>query len=148
MKLFRNLILGFLFVIISSLVWPQTQPNHPPESKQTPEQKISPKEADELFRSVDEIMQFASKDTDLPIEHEVKRQLATREQVETYLKKSLDEDKGAKRLQRTELVAEEIWPPAARFRSTNLLGRVVKRASRRLLRSQDQDGESAGLDRR
>src|ERR1700684_2770242 len=33
----------------------------------TQEQKISPKEAEELFRDVDQIMQFASKETGLPI---------------------------------------------------------------------------------
>jgi hypothetical protein len=35
------------------------------------EQKISPQEAEKLFRSVDEILKFASRDTLLPIKHEV-----------------------------------------------------------------------------
>src|SRR5271168_1128867 len=38
----------------------------------TPETVVSPKEAKELFRSVDEILKFASDDTGLPIKHEVK----------------------------------------------------------------------------
>jgi len=67
----------------------------------TPEKTISPEAAKELFRSVDEILQFASQDTGLPIKHEVKRQLASREQVVAYLEKNMDEDKEAKRLQRS-----------------------------------------------
>ncbi|MGA8311792.1 MAG: hypothetical protein WB755_17295, partial [Terriglobales bacterium] len=51
----------------------------------TEEQKISPQEAEKLFRSVDEILQFASRDTLFPIKHEVKRQLVSRDQVETYV---------------------------------------------------------------
>ena len=47
------------------------------------EQKISPQEADKLFHSVDEILQFASKDTLFPIKREVKRQLVSRDEVET-----------------------------------------------------------------
>jgi hypothetical protein len=71
------------------------------------EQKISPKEAEELFRSVDEILKFVSDDTGLPIKDQVKRQLATREQVVSYLEKNMAEDKDAKRLQRSELVLKK-----------------------------------------
>ena len=71
------------------------------------EKKISPKEAEELFHDVDEILRFASKDTDLPIKHQVKRQLATRDQVVAYLDKSMAEDKDAQRLRRSELVLKK-----------------------------------------
>ncbi len=71
------------------------------------EKKISPKEAEELFHDVDEILRFASKDTDFPIKHEVKRQLATRDQVVAYLDKSMAEDKDAQRLRRSELVLKK-----------------------------------------
>ena len=71
------------------------------------EKKISPKEAEELFHDVDEILRFASKDTDLPIKHDVKRQLATRDQVVAYLDKSMAEDKDAQRLRRSELVLKK-----------------------------------------
>ncbi len=67
----------------------------------TEQQKISPKEADELFRSVDEILKFASKDTEFPIKHDVKRQLATRDQMVAYLENSMREDKDAQRLRRS-----------------------------------------------
>jgi hypothetical protein len=73
----------------------------------TEEQKISPQEADKLFRSVDEILQFASHDTLFPIKHEVKRQLVSRDEVETYVTKHTSEDEDAKRLRRSELVLKK-----------------------------------------
>ncbi|GAC1430101.1 MAG: hypothetical protein NVS9B5_06840 [Terriglobales bacterium] len=71
------------------------------------ESKISPQEAQQLFHGVDEIIAFASKDTDLPIKHEVKRRLTSRDEVEAYLEKSMREDKDAQRLQRSELVLKK-----------------------------------------
>src|SRR5271165_2217065 len=50
------------------------------DTRATQETIISPKEAKELFRSVDEILQFASQDTGLPIEHKVKRRLTKRDE--------------------------------------------------------------------
>ena len=70
----------------------------------TPEKTISPEEAKELFRSVDEILQFASQDTGLPIKHEVKRKLIQRDEVQSYLEKNMKEDKDAQRLERSEVV--------------------------------------------
>src|SRR5580765_201122 len=55
------------------------------ESAAPEQQKISPQEAEKLFRSVDEILRFASKDTLYPIKREVKRQLVSRDQVESYV---------------------------------------------------------------
>jgi hypothetical protein len=77
----------------------------PTEAK--PEKKISPKDAEELFQEVDQILHFVSKDTAFPIKHEVKRHLASRDEVSAYLEKSLREDKDAKRLRRTELVLKK-----------------------------------------
>jgi hypothetical protein len=73
----------------------------------TQEQKISPKEAEELFRDVDQILQFASKDSGLPIKKEVKRRLTSREEVVAYLEKNMAEDKDAQRLRRSELVLKK-----------------------------------------
>lgn len=72
-----------------------------------PETKITPEQAEQLFRDVDTILEFASKDTDLPIKHEVKRRLATREEVVSYLQKNMAEDKDVQRLRRTELVLKK-----------------------------------------
>jgi hypothetical protein len=56
---------------------------------------------------VDTILQFASKDSSLPIKRAVKRQLASRDQVVSYLKKNMAEDKDVQRLRRTELVLKK-----------------------------------------
>jgi hypothetical protein len=72
-----------------------------------PESTISPKEAKELFRSVDEILQFASQDTGLPINHKVKRKLTERDAVQSYLEKSMKDDKDAKRLERSSAVLKK-----------------------------------------
>ena len=55
-------------------------------------------QAKELFRSVDTILKFVSSDTQLPIEHPVKRKLVSRDQVNRYLTKKFDEDENTKRL--------------------------------------------------
>ena len=106
-------LLPVVCLLLVGISWGQT--SQTPTSPKTPqgavpapqEKKISPKEAEELFRSVDEILAFVSKDTELPIEHPVKRQLVGRDQVVAYLQKNMSEDKGAKRLQRSELVLKK-----------------------------------------
>src|SRR5579863_832906 len=104
-KLYRKLmrLLLVLGLLLTPLTWAQA-PAQPPPSQ---EQKVSPQEAEKLFHDVDEILRFASKDTDLPIKHEIKRQLATRDQVVAYLEKSMAEDKDAQRLRRSELVLKK-----------------------------------------
>jgi hypothetical protein len=73
-----------------------------PQSLETPETRITPDQAQELFRSVDEILNFVSKDTKLPIKNPVKRELAGREQVRKFVLTHMHEDKDAQRLQRSE----------------------------------------------
>ena len=77
---------------------PQAQKPQPEE----PQTKITPEQAQELFRSVDEILKFVSKDTKLPIKHPVKRELAGREQVRKFVETHMREDKDTQRLQRSE----------------------------------------------
>ena len=85
-----------------------TQPNRQPTAQAAPEeQKISPQEAEKLFRSVDEILRFASKDTLFPIKREVKRRLVSRDEVEAYVTEHTSEDEDAKRLRRSELVLKK-----------------------------------------
>ena len=43
----------------------------------------------------------------LPIEHTVKRKLISRDQVNRYLKEKFDEDEGAKRMERSEIVLKK-----------------------------------------
>ena len=82
-------------------------PDTQPPAKQAPEKIISPQEAKELFRSVDELLKFASDDTGLPIKHEVKRKLTDRQEVESYLEKGMKDDKDAKRLERSSEVLKK-----------------------------------------
>lgn len=101
-------------------VQPQQQPNPPQTensgpSKQTSAQppaqpkdevKITPREAEELFHSVDEILAFDSKRSGLPIKKEVKKRLTSRDEVVAYLTKHM-KDEDVKRLQRSELVLKK-----------------------------------------
>ena len=71
------------------------------------EYKISLEEAKELFRSVDEILKFASTETLLPIHRDVKRRLTSRDEVVSYIQKHMEEDEDAQRLRRSELVLKK-----------------------------------------
>ena len=86
---------------------PRATSNEGVHSTLEPEKIISAKEAKELFRSVDTILKFASDDTGLPIDHEVKRRLADRKEVEAYLEKGMKDDKDAKRLERSSTVLKK-----------------------------------------
>lgn len=72
-----------------------------------PETVMTKPETKELFHSVDEIMTFASRDTDLAPVLKVKRRLVTRDEVNRYLVKNFDEDESAKRLQQSEIVLKK-----------------------------------------
>jgi hypothetical protein len=86
---------------------PPAQPSAPQTpSTQQPEVKITPREAEQLFHSVDEILAFDSKQTGLPIRKQVKRRLTSRDEVEAYLAKHM-KDSDVKRLQRSELVLKK-----------------------------------------
>jgi hypothetical protein len=86
---------------------PQDQAPAGEGARATQETIVSPKEAKELFRSVDEILQFASDDTGLPIKHKVKRRLTKRDEVQSYIQKSMKDDKDAKRLERSSEVLKK-----------------------------------------
>jgi len=68
---------------------------------------ITKDQAKDLFRRVDTILAFVSKDTGLPIQHTVKRKLITRPEINKYLTEKFAEDAGAKRLQRDEIVLKK-----------------------------------------
>jgi hypothetical protein len=77
-----------------------------PQPKEKEEVKITPRQAEELFHSVDEILAFDSKQTGLAAKKEVKRTLTSREEVVSYLTKNKD-DKDTQRLRRSELVLKK-----------------------------------------
>src|SRR5260370_1216854 len=83
------------------------KPEHTPADQPEPPTKITPQQADQLFSDVDTILDFASKDSSLPIKHGIKRRLTSREEVVAYLHKNMDEDKDVQRLKRTELVLKK-----------------------------------------
>src|SRR5260370_10047673 len=82
-------------------------PPEPADTKSEPQSKITPQQAQQLFRDVDTILDFASKDTALPVKHGIKRRLTSREEVVSYLQKTMAEDKDVQRLKRTELVLKK-----------------------------------------
>jgi hypothetical protein len=85
------------------------QPSSPDKNKsndESDEVKITPQQAEELFHSVDEILEFDSKQTGLPVKHEVKRKLTSRDEVVAYLTKHVD-DEDTQRLRRSELVLKK-----------------------------------------
>lgn len=80
-------------------------PASPPDA--APGSHITPEQAKELFKSVDQILQFASTDSKLPITHTVKRKLISRDQVTKFLLKKFDDDESTKRMERSELVLKK-----------------------------------------
>ena len=76
-------------------------------SSQKPETHITPEQAKELFSAVDELLKFSSQETGLPIKDTVKRKITSRAEVESYLKSKFEEDEGAKRMQRDEIVLKK-----------------------------------------
>jgi hypothetical protein len=87
---------------------PQGTPSHRLEVE--PVEKIhiiTAAEAKELFRSVDEILRFASKDTGLPIKKKVKRTIVSRPQVEKYIGDKFKDDADRIRFERSELVEKK-----------------------------------------
>ncbi len=73
----------------------------------TVEQRLSKAEEKQLLGASEQIFEFVSKDTGLPIEHTVKKVFISREQVNKELRKRFDEDKGNRKMQQSELVLKK-----------------------------------------
>lgn len=92
---------------------PQAQPSATPNPNRLEiepvekEHKITPEEGQELFRSVDEILSFASEDTGLPMKKRVKRTIISRQQVEKYVGDKFKNDADRIRFERSELVQKK-----------------------------------------
>lgn len=102
----KNAVLLTGFVLAGSLM-ASAQTIAPENQKDKPPVRMTQEQAKELFRSVDEILNFVSTDTKLPIQHSVKRKLISREEVEKYLKQKFSEDESTKRMERAELVLKK-----------------------------------------
>jgi hypothetical protein len=98
-------MLGLLTPV--TLLAQSSQPLPAKPDKPQAETHITPDQAKELFRSVDELLKFASDDTGLPIKHTVKRTLTTRAAVEKYLVDRFNDDEDSKRMQRGEIVLKK-----------------------------------------
>jgi hypothetical protein len=86
---------------------PAAQPQTPPPAKSEAHAPLTKEQAKDLFSRVDTILKFVSTDTGLPIQHSVKRKLLTRTEINQYLTAKFDEDQGAKRLERAEIVLKK-----------------------------------------
>ncbi len=86
---------------------PQSVPPLHRDSTPKPPTHITPEQAKQLFAMVDVLIKFSSEETGLPIKSTVKRQLTTRNAVESYLDEKFNEDAGAKRLERDEIVLKK-----------------------------------------
>src|SRR5580658_9339612 len=71
------------------------------------DQPLSKAQEKQLLADADEIFQFVSKDTGLPIQKSVKKVFITRDKVNSELRKKFDEDKSNKRMERSELVLKK-----------------------------------------
>lgn len=94
----------------SQQVEPKTPPPPPPgvqqqqsENATAPDRKITEAEAQELFKSFDEILAFASRDTGLPIKSPVKHKIVSRDEVEKYMLERMKDDPDAARLEHSEI---------------------------------------------
>jgi len=106
---------------------PVPPPEQPPqaEQKEEPEVKITPRQAEELFHSVDEILEFDSKQSGLHIKHNVKRRLTSRDEVVAYLTDHLN-DEDTRRLRRSELVLKKFGLLPRDFDLQKLLVALLK----------------------
>src|SRR6516162_10273132 len=77
------------------------------QNKAKGDSHITEQQANELFALVDDLIKFSSEESGLPVKNKVKRQLTTRDAVESYLSKKFDEDQDAKRMQRDEVVLKK-----------------------------------------
>jgi hypothetical protein len=103
-------IVALVLLAVGGLTGAGQAPSSPAGQTPAPSATQAPmtkEQAKELFRSVDEILNFVSTDTKLPIEHSVKRKLISRDEVNRYLRDKFDEDEGAKRMERSEIVLKK-----------------------------------------
>jgi hypothetical protein len=101
MRRFAAVVFSAALLAPLALAQAQAQKADAPQAPLTKEQGKA------LLASVDEILNFVSNDTKLPITHPVKRKLVSRGEVTKYLQKKFDEDEGTKRLEHGEIVLKK-----------------------------------------
>lgn len=78
-----------------------------PASAPKPEVRLTKAQTDELFRSMDDIFAFASKDSHLEKKHPIKRVMMSRDEVKKLLEDKFKQDESARRMERSELVLKK-----------------------------------------
>ena len=86
---------------------PEPPASAPKAATSKKETRITGDQAKELFRSVDQITQFASQDTGYASKGSVKRKLVTRDEVERYITEKFHEDKDTQKVERSEIVLKK-----------------------------------------
>jgi hypothetical protein len=104
MKLFRKLLRLVPLTLVLAILAPAQQEPAPAAE----EHHISKAEAKELFRSIDDILRFASEHTGLPILHPVKKKLATRDEVAKYVEDRLQEQGSGERFDHSALSLKKL----------------------------------------
>lgn len=115
-----------VIVLILLVVSAVAQQPVPQEKKPASERRISPAEAEELFKSVDELTQFASTDSGFPMRSAVKRKLISRDEVEKYVTAKMNEDEDTKRLDRSALVLKKFGLLPHQFELRPLLIKLLR----------------------
>ncbi|HLJ29886.1 MAG TPA: hypothetical protein VKY85_24470 [Candidatus Angelobacter sp.] len=97
------------------------------DQEKTPEKehKITPEEAKELFKSVDQILRFASQDTLLPFKHPVKKAMVSRDEVEKYIGDKFKDDVDRIRFERSELVLKKFGLLPRQFKLHDFLIKLL-----------------------
>ncbi len=131
MKHFRKL---FLLLTLASALIALAPAQQPPaaQAQEAPaeEHHVSAAEAKELFRSLDDILQFASERTGLPILHPVKKKLASREEVAKYVEARMKEQGNGERFDRSALSLKKLGLAAPRLQPTRVHARSLQGAGR------------------
>jgi len=102
-------ILATAVLLLAEVLVAQTGPAaaSPVPASEAKQNRLSRQQAEELFRSVDEILRFVSRDTGLPVRHSIKKRLVDRAYVKQYVERRMAKDKDAQRLQRSEVVLKK-----------------------------------------
>ncbi len=80
----------------------------PAQEAPSEEHHVTAAEAKELFRSIDDILHFASEHTGLPILHSVKKKMASREEVEKYVEARMKEQGNGERFDRSAVSLKKL----------------------------------------
>jgi len=117
MRLFRKLFLLLALALALTTLAPaqdtsttsvQETSAVPAQEEPAEEHHVTAAEAKELFRSIDDILQFASEHTGLPILHSVKKKMASREEVAKYIEARMKEQGSGERFDRSALSLKKL----------------------------------------